>query len=120
MRRWVSLIAATGVIVPVLAAARPACCVKPVDTTPKGCCAPAAAGMAKGCCKAPEAPKPEAMSKVVIAALVPVAPAASPATAQVQQQSAVEATRVARLDHRAPSPTDSPPDRLSLHRTLLI
>jgi len=40
--------------------------------------------------------------------------------AVVHRPSDVETVRIARHEHRAPAPTDSPPDRLVLHQAFLI
>jgi hypothetical protein len=106
---------------PVLAAGRPACCAKKAAPAVRGCCAGMAASAPKGCCKPPEAPKPAASASAADApALVTVAPTALPSSEVASAPTEAEAVRIARLDHRAPSPTDSPPDLLTLHRALLI
>jgi len=106
---------------PVLAAGRPACCVKKPTPAPHGCCARTTASAPKGCCKPVEAPKPAARANSSDApALVATAPAALSSTGTSTAMTEAEATRIARLDHRAVSPTDSPPDLLTLHRSLLI
>lgn len=120
LRRLASAALVLTVLAPVLASGLPACCA-PVEA-PRSCCPSNATAQApKGCCKAPEAPRPEARSKTDVAlatvASSPVGPAAASCVATVP--SSVSFLR-ARLDGRAPSPADSPPDLPTLHRTLLI
>jgi hypothetical protein len=96
---------------PVFAAGLPACCTPPAPAaaTKPTCC------KAKGapCCKTPEAPKPDAAAKHAAPSLAAAAPAAwsAPTLASVA---------LARREHRAPTPDDSPPDRLSRLHVLLI
>jgi hypothetical protein len=121
LRRPLAVAIAVIGLVPVLAAGRPACCIAKASPAPKSCCASMSAGAPKGCCKAPSAPKPEARSKAVdapaliVAAVSVVVPAVVPEAPTV-----VAVARIARREHRAPSPTDSPPDRLALHQAFLI
>ena len=106
---------------PVLAAGRPACCAKKPEPAAHGCCASKASAAPKGCCKPVEAPKPAARSSAPDApAVVATAPAALPSSEVATARTEAEAVRIARLDHRAVSPTDSPPDLLTLHSALLI
>jgi hypothetical protein len=106
---------------PVLAAGRPACCVKKPTPAPHGCCARTTASAPKGCCKPVEAPKPASRASSIDApVLLATAPTALPSDAASAPMTEAEAVRIARLDHRAVSPTDSPPDLLALHRSLLI
>jgi hypothetical protein len=112
--------ALVAISVPVLAAGLPACC-RPKTEQP-ACCPmkAAAAAMPKGCCKAPEAPKPESRVKQVAPATVA---AAAPSVAAVVDSTEIPvlvAAHAARREHRAPSPDDSPPDRLSRNHVLLI
>ena len=108
-------------LTPVLAAGRPACCAKKPEPASHGCCAAKATSAPKGCCKPVEAPKPAARANAPDApAVVATAPTALPSSEVVTAPTAAEAVRIARLDHRAPSPTDSPPDLLTLHRIFLI
>ena len=120
-RRLTAAILAAWVMVPVLAAGRPACCVKSPTPARPACCAAMTGSMPKGCCKPPVAPKPEVRVNAPAApALLPVAPQLSLTAACRHVPTDVEAIRIARSDHRAPSPADSPPDLLRLHRALLI
>jgi hypothetical protein len=109
------------VTVPAIAGGRPACCVKKPVPAPHGCCASTTASTPKGCCKAPEAPRPQTRAQAGDApALLSVASAALPASEVTALPTEAETVRVARLEHRAASPTDSPPDLLTRNRSLLI
>jgi hypothetical protein len=117
LKLGLAVAALVAISVPVLAAGLPACCVPAAR-----CCAmkAAAAAMPKGCCKTPEAPKPEARVKQIAPAAVAVsAPLVAPALSSTEIPLLV-AAHAARREHRAPSPDDSPPDRLSRNHVLLI
>lgn len=75
--------------------------------------------MPKGCCKAPATPRPAARAKDTLAGLAAAATSA-PVTMISFTITPTEAARLARRSHRAASPDDSPPDLLSLNRSLLI
>jgi len=115
-----AMAALVAISVPVLAAGLPACC-RP-KTEPPACCAmkAAAAAMPKGCCKAPEAPKPESRVKQVAPAGVAASAPSVAAVVDSSEVPALVAAHAARREHRAPSPDDSPPDRLSRNHVLLI
>jgi hypothetical protein len=118
LRRPLAVFIASLGLLPALAASRPACCApKPV---PSACCAAMKASAPKGCCKAPAVPKSEARANPVAPALMTVATTAAAPVAVVHRPSEVETVRLARHEHRAPAPTDSPPDRCVLHQALLI
>ena len=113
-------------LAPVLAAGRPACCIKtPAAAVPShGCCAAMSGSMAsspKGCCKAPVAPKPETKmnDQAPVAAAIPALTLGAPEPASVALPEAVSA-RLARRAHHADAPDDSPPDLLSQLHILLI
>ena len=119
-RRLVAYALALAVLAPVVASGLPACCA-PVEESRSCCPAKATAQAPKGCCKAPEAPEPEARSKNGAA----LATVASNFTGTVAAMTAATlpwpaSFLRARLEGRAPSPSDSPPDLPTLHRTLLI
>jgi hypothetical protein len=115
--------ALTAISVPTLAAGLPACCApKVAQPAARPACCPmkAAAAMPKGCCKAPEAPKPDTRITQAAPAVIAGAP---PSVALVVVSTDVPdlvVAHVARRQHRAPSPDDSPPDRLSRNHVLLI
>ena len=123
--KLVAALFASLALAPVLAAGRPACCIKSpaAPVASHGCCpgmSGAQASAPKGCCKAPIAPKPDA--KVQDGA--PMALAISlelgaPALVSVALPEAVSA-RLARRAHHAEAPEESPPDLLSLVHVLLI
>ena len=125
LKLGLAVAALVAISVPVVAAGLPACCV-PTDERPAarpGCCpmkAAAATAMPKGCCKAPEAPKPESRVKQVAPAVVTAAPPLIAAVAVATEIPVLVAAHAARREHRAPSPDDSPPDRLSRNHVLLI
>ena len=116
----------TLAIAPVIAAGRPACCIKPpvAPAALHGCCpakSEAPASAPKGCCKVPAAPKSDskATGGAAIAAAVPSLDFGAPALAT----SALPVTasiRLARRAHHANAPDDSPPDRLLRLHVLLI
>jgi hypothetical protein len=111
-------------LVPVLAAGRPACCIKAPVASAHGCCpamAPAQASAPKGCCKAPVAPKSDAKLKDGAPIAISIASfiAGSPAQSSTALMNAVS-VRLARRAHHAETPDDSPPDRLSQLHILLI
>lgn len=119
---WLSALA----LAPVLAAGRPACCIKtPVArVAPHGCCAAMSGSMAsspKGCCKVPVVPKPETKisDQAPMAAAIPALTLGAPELASVAVPEAVSA-RLARRAHYANAPDDSPPDLLSHLHILLI
>ena len=118
LRRPLAVIIASLGLLPVLAAGRPACCAP--KRVPAACCAAMKASAAKGCCKAPSAPKSEARANPVAPATMTVATTTATPVAVVHRPSDVESVRIARHEHRAPAPTDSPPDRLVLHQAFLI
>lgn len=121
LRKWTAAFLTLLAMTPVLAAGRPACCGKKAAPIAHACCVAMTAGPANGCCKAPEAPKPPTRVRADDApALLAVAPSALPSSETTCAQTAAAAALIARRDHRAASPTDSPPDLLSLHSTLLI
>ena len=123
MKLGLAVAALVAVSVPVLAAGLPACCAPRVEPpAARSACCPmkAAAGMPKGCCKAPEAPKPDTRITQAAPAVVAAAP---PSVALVVVSTDVPelvVAHAARREHRAPSPDDSPPDRLSRNHVLLI
>ena len=88
------------------------------------CAAPADPGPAeRGCCKSPEAPRPDSTSKAAASTSVAVAIEtflAGPAGIVASPVPPTVVARLARRDHRSPSPDDSPPDRLAELRILLI
>jgi hypothetical protein len=104
---------------PVIAAGLPACC-EPSVAAPAAkpaCCASKGAP----CCKPPEAPKPDAAAKHAAPSLAAAAPLAwSAPAAVVADVPTLASVAAARRDHRAPTPDDSPPDRLARHHVLLI
>jgi len=109
------------VIAPALAGGRAVCCAKKTVAAPRPCCAAMTASAPKGCCKVPEAPRQQAReSRGDAPAVLAVAPASLPASERTSGPTEAEAVRIARLAHRAPSPTDSPPDLLIRNRTFLI
>jgi hypothetical protein len=125
-RKLVAAWVATLAIAPVIAAGRPACCIKPqvAPAAQHGCCpAPARsqASAQKGCCKAPAAPKPETRAKAgaPIAVATASVDMAAPAASLAALPPAVS-IRLARRAHHAEAPDDSPPDRLSRLHVLLI
>jgi hypothetical protein len=122
--RLVAALVATLAIAPVLAAGRPACCKAPTaPAASRGCCAGmsgAQASAPKGCCKIPVAPKAESKAKdgTPVALSTPHT-LGSPALAWAEIPDAAS-VRLARHDHRAAAPDDSPPDILSRIHVLLI
>jgi len=123
--KLVAVLLAFLAVAPVVAAGRPACCIKaPVASAATHSCCPAMAqahaSAPKGCCKAPVAPKPETTVKdgAPIALSIPLELGA-PALASAALPEAVLA-RLARRAHHASEPDDSPPDLLSRIHVLLI
>ena len=115
--------ALAAISVPVLAAGLPACCAQVVSQAaarPACCPMKAAATMPKGCCKAPEAPMPESRIKQAAPAVVTIAPPSVALVVVSIDVPALVVAHAARREHRAPSPDDSPPDRLSRNHILLI
>ena len=117
---------ASLLLAPVLAAGRPACCIKAplAPVVSHGCCAAmsgARASIPKGCCKAPVVPKPESKvnDQAPIALTIPAFVLGAPLLASVAVPEAVS-TRLARRAHHAIVPDDSPPDLLSKIQVLLI
>jgi len=129
MRNRTQLVAAwlvTLAIAPVVAAGRPACCIKPpvAPAAAHGCCpakSEALTSAPKGCCKVPAAPKSDvkATGGAAIAAAVPSLDFGAPALATSALPVAAS-IRLARRAHHADVPDDSPPDRLSQLHVLLI
>ena len=120
--RLAAFVLASVAVVPVLAAGRSACCIKPQPAT-HGCCSKMSATQAsipKGCCKAPVAPKSETKANAAPAALLLASfELGAPAQSSIAIPDAVE-VRLARRAHSAEEPDDSPPDLLSRIHTLLI
>lgn len=123
--RAAAVLFASLALAPVLAAGRPACCVKTkvAPVAAHGCCAAkpgAQASATKGCCKAPAAPTSQAKVNdgAAFALSVPQMLGA-PALASLALPELVSA-RLARAAHHAPAPDDSPPDLLSQLHILLI
>jgi len=116
--------ALVAISIPVLAAGLPACCVPTGErpTARPGCCPmkAAAAAMPKGCCKAPDAPKPESRVQQAAPAIATAAPPSVAAVLVSTEVPVLVVAHAARREHRAPSPDDSPPDRLSRNHVLLI
>jgi hypothetical protein len=128
MRRskLVAVLLAYLAVGPVLAAGRPACCVRSSEArvAAHGCCAPrsgALASAAKGCCKKPVVPKPETKVSDAGPMVLSIHPLelGAPALAIATLPEAVS-TRLARRAHHASEPDDSPPDLLARIRILLI
>lgn len=129
MRNRTQLVAAwlvTLAIAPVIAAGRPACCIKPTiaPTASHGCCAAKSEALAsarKGCCKIPAAPKSEskATGGASMAVAVPSNDFGAPALTSIALP-LTASIRLARRAHHADAPDDSPPDRLSQLHVLLI
>ena len=123
-RVLVAIAIVLAMAIPALAAGVPACCVS--RTVPRAsshaCCAPRTeVTTPKGCCKAPEAPKPERRTETSLALAASVSPVAVPLAVTARVDGAgLAAFRIARREHRAVAPEDSPPDRLTRLRTLLI
>jgi hypothetical protein len=124
-RRALASLAALALLVPAFAAADPAVCCKGMAQArvSHGCCRPQVQPTAqpRGCCNVPD----PARSDTATAAPV------SLACAGVERPTLSAGQRVhidlrplallqARWDHRAPSPDDSPPDRLAKNVSLLI
>jgi hypothetical protein len=113
------------VLAPVLAAGRPACCVKtPAAPAAHACCpamAQAQAMAPKGCCKVPVAPKPETKMRdgAPMALSIASSELGSPALASIAIPE-VAGVRLARRAHHAEAPDDSPPDLLAQIHVLLI
>jgi hypothetical protein len=104
---------------PVIAAGLPACCVpaSAQAVTKPSCCAAKNAP----CCKTPEAPKPDAAAKHQAPSLAAAQPSTgSTLVAVLAPVPTLASVRVARHEHRAPTPDDSPPDLLARHHVLLI
>ena len=121
LRRWIAASIAAGVMVPMLAAGRPACCAKPSPVVQRACCAAPTATAQRGCCKPPAPPKQEARSKETpTGTLTPVAPALEIAKAARSIGTEAGTARLLGAAYRAPSPDDSPPDLIALHHALLI
>lgn len=121
LRRWMAASIATWVMVPMLAAGRPACCAKPSPVVQRACCAAPAVTGQRGCCKPPAPPKQESGSKETLTGtLTPVAPVLEIARAASTTLAAAEMVRLLGAAPRAPSPDDSPPDLIALHHALLI
>src|SRR5262245_34024851 len=105
---------------PVFAAGLPACCVPSAnaEAAKPTCC------KSKGapCCKTPEAPKPDAAAKHAAPSLAAAAPLAwsAPAAVVAAEVPTLASVAAARREHGAPTPDDSPPDRLARHHVLLI
>ena len=109
-----ALAALVATAAPVVAAGLPACCVPKAKA---GCCAAKAAP----CCKTPEAPKPDAAAKHAAPSLAAApAPGGFAPAAVLAPAPTLASVRVARHEHRAPTPDDSPPDLLTQHHVLLI
>ena len=122
--KLLAVLLAALALAPVLAAGRPACCVKtPVPAAAAHSCCPAMARASapRGCCKSPVAPKTETKIKEGAPAALSVASfdIGSPAQAASELTAAVSA-RLARRAHHAETPDDSPPDLLSRIHVLLI
>jgi hypothetical protein len=122
--RLVAALVATLALAPVLAAGRPACCKAPsAPVASRGCCAAMSAAQAsapKGCCKVPVAPKAESKAKDGTQAALSIPDTlGSPLliSAEIPENASL---RLARHDHRAAAPDDSPPDILSRIHVLLI
>lgn len=123
-RAYVAFAIVLALAVPAVAAGVPACCVsRPAPrASSHACCAPRTeVSTPKGCCKAPAAPKPERRTETSLTLAASPAPLALPlaVTARVDG-TGLAAFRVARREHRAVAPEDSPPDRLTRLRALLI
>ncbi len=116
---------ALAALLPVAAGQRPPCCATEREAPVRPCCTapvdPTPVG--RGCCKSPQAPKPESTSKAAPQAMVAIAIEtllAGPAGLVAEVIPQTVAARLARRDHRSPSPDDSPPDRLAELHLLLI
>lgn len=123
LRRLVALAVALAASLPVLAAGRAACCASPIAAPKPFCCAAniATSAAPRGCCKAPETPRAEVRASVTTAvAFAPVASAWTSGTVTISDRPVSAEIRLARREHRACSPDDTPPDRLLLNRALLI
>ena len=125
-RKLAAALLASVVLVPVLAAGRPACCIEaPAAKVVSHACCAAMAGAPvsspKGCCKAPAVPKPEtkANDRGPVAAAIPTIMLGAPELASIAIPEAVSA-RLARRAHHADAPDESPPDLLSQLHVLLI
>jgi hypothetical protein len=124
--QFAAALLASLVLAPVLAAGRPACCVKApaAKVAPHACCAAMSRAMAsspKGCCKAPVVPKPaqKVSDQAPLASSIPALNVGAPELVSVAVPEAV-AARLARRAHHADAPDDSPPDLLARLHVLLI